>query len=59
MLRQNRGQLLLEYVLLIFVVATAAVMLSSALVSRDDADPGIIVYQWNRLLEMVGQDIGD
>ena len=43
LLGQNKGQLIIEYVLLIFVVAAAAVLLSSLLVSRADGDEGVII----------------
>ena len=57
-LRQNKGQLLLEYVLLIFIVVSAATVLTRTLVGRGD-NPGIIINKWSQLNQMVGEDIGD
>jgi uncharacterized protein (UPF0333 family) len=60
LLRQNRGQLIVEYLLLIVIVATAAALLSRTLVGRGQGDnAGIIIVKWTQLLDMVGQDIGD
>ncbi len=58
-LGQNKGQLILEYILLIFVVASVAVLLSSTLVGRGEGRRGVIVTKWNHLIEMIGQDVGD
>ena len=56
---QNKGQLILEYILLIFVVAAAAVLLSKSLVGRGEGEEGVIITKWAQLLQMVGQDLGD
>ena len=57
-LRQNDGQILLEYVLLIIIAVTMATFLTSRLVGRGD-EPGIVIQKWSQLVQMVGQDIGD
>lgn len=58
-LRQNKGQLIVEYLLLIFIVTVAAVLMSKLLVGRADGDSGVIITKWAQLLEMIGADIGD
>lgn len=58
-LGQNRGQLIVEYLLFVVIVATAAVMLSKALVGRGEGQQGAIIIKWVQLLEMVGSDVGD
>ena len=59
LLGQNKGQLIVEFLLLVVIVTIAAVALSSALVSRADGDYGAIITKWNQLIEMIGQDMGD
>jgi len=58
-LGQNKGQLIVEYVLLIFVVVSIAVLMTRSLVGRSEGNTGLIINKWSQLLEMVGQDLGD
>jgi hypothetical protein len=58
-LGQNKGQLVVEYILLVVVVALAAVLISRSMVGRDPDNPGIIITKWTQLLQMVGADLGD
>ena len=58
-LRQNKGQLIVEYVLLIFIVVTACALLTRMLVGRGDGNNGVVITKWSQLLNMVGQDVGD
>lgn len=57
--RQNRGQLLVEYVLLIFVVVVIASLLTKSLVGRGEGATGLIIDKWSQMIEMVGADLGD
>lgn len=56
---QNKGQLIVEYILLVFVVVVVAVLLSKLLVSRQEGSTGLIITKWVQLLQMVGSDLGD
>lgn len=58
-LRQNKGQLIVEYILLIFVVVASATLLTKTLVGRGEGSSGIVITKWVQLVQMVGQDIGD
>ncbi len=58
-LGQNKGQLLVEYILLIVIVVVIATSLTKLLVGRSEGESGVIITKWFQLLEMVGQDIGD
>lgn len=59
-LRQNKGQLVVEYVLLIFVVVVIATLLTKSLVGRNsDGTGGIIINKWSQMIQMVGSDLGD
>lgn len=57
--RQNSGQLLVEYVLLIFIVVVIASLLTKSLVGRGEGASGLIINKWSQMIEMVGADLGD
>lgn len=59
LLGQNRGQLVVEYILLIFVVVSIATLLTRSLVGRGDTDSGLVIAKWVQMIQMVGQDLGD
>ena len=58
-LGQNKGQLVVEYVLLLAIAVMIAATLQSALVGRSEGNTGIIINKWGQLLELVGNDLGD
>ena len=58
-LRQNRGQLIVEYILLIFIVVSICTILTRTLVGRGDDQAGLVIVKWSQLLQMVGSDVGD
>lgn len=58
-LGQNKGQLIVEYILLIVVVVMIATLLQSRLVGRGAGGVGIIISKWSALTTLVGQDMGD
>lgn len=55
----ERGQIAIEYVLILFVAVIIAVILSKELVSRDPNDPGKIVSAWVNILQTIGKDLAD
>ena len=59
LIRQNKGQILLEYILLLTIGVTVATLLTSRLVSRSPDSPGVIISKWSQLIQLVGEDIGD
>ena len=56
LLGQNKGQIIVEYILLMVIVVSACAMLTRTLVGRGD-EPGAIIIKWNQLNQMVGADI--
>ena len=56
---QEKGQLIVEYVLLLFTVVVIAGALSKGLVGRRDGSSGVLISKWGQILEMVGNDLGD
>jgi len=55
----NRGQIVVEYVLLLVVGITVAFAISSTMVSRNVESPGFLIAKWARLLGVVGADTAD
>jgi uncharacterized protein (UPF0333 family) len=55
----KRGQVVVEYVLLLVIAVAVAASISRQLVSRDGDNPGILVDKWNSILQTIGNDIPD
>ncbi len=56
---QEKGQLIIEYVLLLFIVVFIANTLSKGLVGRGEGRSGAITAKWGQILETIGSDLGD
>jgi hypothetical protein len=54
--KNQSGQVVLEYVLILIVAASIAALLTKGLVSREGDNPGVIMSKWNEILKMIGQD---
>jgi hypothetical protein len=55
----QRGQVVIEYVLILFVAISCATILTSNLISRDPTGPGSVIRSWNKILEIIGYDLPD
>lgn len=55
----QKGQIVVEYVLLLVVAVSISALLVSELVSRNPEDPGILVSKWHAILKVVGDDVPD
>ena len=55
----KRGQIVVEYVLLLVVAVSISAVLVSRLVSRNPDDPGILVSKWHAILKVIGDDVPD
>lgn len=55
----QRGQVVVEYVLLLIIAVSLAALLVSRLVSRNPENPGILVLKWYSILKVVGDDVPD
>lgn len=58
-LNNKRGQILVEYLLLMVIAVGLATLMTKQLVSRSDTKPGIIINAWNKILVNIGKDIPD
>ena len=54
--KRQAGQIAVEYVLLITVVLAIGVGLVSALVSRNENEPGLVIQAWMRIVYFVSGD---
>ena len=59
-LRSNRGQILVEYLLLMIIAVSCATLLTKTLVGRgDDAGRGIVIKAWDKIINAIGNDLPD
>jgi len=57
--KQPAGQIIVEYILLLVVAVTLAVIVTRQLVSRDPDDSGIITKKWSDVENAIGSDLPD
>lgn len=57
--RNNRGQVIVEYVLLMVIAVAVAALITKELVQRNPDDPGILIQKWDAMLKEIGQDLPD
>jgi hypothetical protein len=55
----SRGQIVVEYVLILVVVISVAFLITKLTVNRDTDSPGFIVSRWNSMINAVGKDKPD
>lgn len=59
-MRNRRGQVIVEYLLIMVLVVAIAAMLTKRLVGRgDDENQGVIVRSWSRMIKAIGNDLPD
>ncbi|MES2802007.1 MAG: hypothetical protein V4654_05905 [Bdellovibrionota bacterium] len=59
-MRNNRGQVIVEYLLIMVLMVAIAAMLTKKLVGRgDDDNQGVIVKGWSRMIKAIGNDLPD
>ncbi len=55
--QSEKGQIVVEYVLILIVAVTVALMISSGLVSRNSDSPGVLTEKWRSLIEFIAADV--
>lgn len=55
-IKSQSGQIVVEYVLLLFVVITIATLITKSLVSREVGAEGSIIKAWNQMITSIGND---
>ena len=57
--KSQRGQIVVEYVLLLVVGLSVAMLVTSTMVSRSPDSPGVLVSKWVAIIELIGSDTSD
>ncbi|MEC9284039.1 MAG: hypothetical protein VX642_15095 [Bdellovibrionota bacterium] len=55
-LLNQRGQLAVEYVLMVVAAVTVATLIVSALVSRSTDEPGLVIQAWQNIVNAISND---
>lgn len=55
----ERGQVVVEYVLLLVASVTLAMLITRLMVGRDPGNPGFVISAWNTIVEEIGADKPD
>jgi hypothetical protein len=58
-LTNPRGQIVVEYVLLLVVGVAVATLITSTMVSRNPDSPGFMIKKWLDILQAIGKDTSD
>ena len=58
-MRNQSGQIVLEYVLLLVIGVAVAAALTTFLVSRNPQSVGMIVLKWTEITRTIGSDTAD
>lgn len=56
---RSRGQVIVEYVLLILISVSIAALVIRQLGSRNPEQPGLIIVKWQEVLQAVAKDLPD
>lgn len=54
--RSRRGQVVVEYTLLLVVGVAVAFLISSVMVSRAADSPGFLIVKWYQIIQSIGAD---
>lgn len=57
--RGSRGQIVVEYVLLLVIGVGLAMMITSFMVSRSQDKPGFLIKKWLEIIQTIGGDTAD
>jgi len=52
----NKGQIIIEYMLLLIVAVTIATLIVSRVSSRSDDNPGFLIIKWRTIIQTIGVD---
>lgn len=52
----QRGQVIIEYILLLLVALGLATMIMKSVVSRNPEEPGFLMKRWHEMLKQVAAD---
>lgn len=55
----QKGQIIVEYVLLLVIVVAIAATIVKVVASRDEGNPGFLIEAWDQMLKSIGSDLSD
>jgi uncharacterized protein (UPF0333 family) len=55
-MKSSKGQVVIEYVLLLIVAVIVAILITLFMVSRNPDEPGVVVDKWNKINRAIGDD---
>jgi len=58
-LANRRGQIVVEYVLLLVIGVALAFLITTQMVSRSESSPGFLVRKWVSIITAIGADSAD
>ncbi len=60
-LYNQSGQILVEYILLLLIAVSCAMILTTSLVGRrsDVNDSGVLIKSWHKIITAIGNDLPD
>ncbi len=58
-LKRQSGQILIEYILLLLITVSAAVILTKGLVGKRDSveNSGVLIKSWHKIITAIGNDL--
>lgn len=56
---RERGQVVVEYVLLLVASVTIAMVITRLMVGRDPGNPGFVISAWQKIVDEIGTDKAD
>lgn len=56
---KSKGQVVVEYVLLLIASVTIATVITKLMVSRDPENAGFLVDKWNQIQKVIGDDLNN
>lgn len=57
--KNQKGQILVEYLLLMIIAIGCATILTKQLVGRSEDNPGMLIRAWDGLIKNIANDIPD
>ena len=58
-LKDSKGQIVVEYVLLLVIAVGVAFIITTTLVSRNPESPGFLMQKWRDIIETIASDNAD
>lgn len=57
--RHQRGQIVIEYILLLIITVAIGAILVRGLANRSEGETGLVVDKWRSIQEEIGKDLPD